>query len=130
MGSIRRRLTIAALLAMPSSAMADICAIRTPDWDGTQQSAWAELLNSLQSPMTLFLIITTAVVIKFRSQWGGLAIVVAWSGLIAILMASESYWEGVAEGCIGSPSLFFGLIGALCIGVVLYTAPLPKKPDS
>jgi hypothetical protein len=29
----------------------------------------------------------------------------------------------MAEGCVGSPALFIGIIAAICVGTIFYTAP-------
>ena len=95
-------------------------------------SAFGELLFLLQSPIVLVLILLTAVAVRFRSEWGGLAVVVGWS--IATYLVTG--WGGgtqtaaMAEGCVGSPALFIAVAGILCIGVVLYTAPIGKRKQT
>ncbi|WP_131802532.1 hypothetical protein [Yoonia litorea] len=105
-----------------------------PGWDGTPVSAFQELVFLAQSPIVLILILLTAVALRFRSEWGGLACVVGWS--IATYLVTD--WSGgsatgtaaATEGCVGSPVLFITFAAALCIGVVLYTAPLGKRKQN
>ena len=94
-------------------------------------SAWGEFVFLLQSPIVLILILLTAVVIRFRSEWGGVAIVVGWSIVTYLvtgwLSGSTTQTAAANEGCVGSPALFIAVAAILCIGVVLYTAPLPRR---
>lgn len=114
----------------PTPAFADVCAAERPFWDGVPVTAWGEFLILLQTPIVLVLIITTALVIRLRHEWGGLVVVVGWS-LSTYLVID---WAGtdavrnaaVAEGCIGNPSIFIVVAVLICIGVVLYTAPLKR----
>ena len=102
-----------------------------PGWDGTPVTAFGEFIYLLQTPMVLVLVLGTALALRFRSEKGGLAVVIGWS--IATFLVTG--WGGsdgtmgsaIAEGCIGSPAIFVAVAAALCIGVVLYTAPLPKR---
>ena len=135
MGPLRRRLTLAALFAsIGLPAWADTCAEMRPGWDGTPVSAFQELVFLMQSPLVLVLILLTAVAVRFRSEWGGLSCVVGWS--IATYLVTD--WSGSSatqtaaaqEGCVGSPVLFITFAAALCIGVVLYTAPLGKRKQN
>jgi len=107
-----------------------------PGWDGTPVTAMGELIYLLQTPMVLVLILCTALALRFRSEKGGLGVVIGWS--IATFLVTG--WGGsdgtmgtaIAEGCIGNASYFVAVAAAICIGVVLYTAPLPRrgqKPD-
>jgi hypothetical protein len=102
-----------------------------PDWDGTPVSAFGELVFLAQSPIVLILLLLTAVAVRFRSEWGGLAVVVGWSIATYLVTGwgstSETQVAVMQEGCVGSPALFIAFAAALCIGVVLYTAPLGKK---
>lgn len=123
MGPVRRGLTLAAL---PGAALADTCAVQRPDWDGTPMSSVGEAVHLASSPITLILIAMTLLVIRFRSQWGGVAIVVLWTILVSMLTMLDPTGlraPGMAEGCIGSPSLFIAAVAAICVATILYTAP-------
>ncbi len=129
MGSIRRRLICVGLLGVPNGAWAEVCDKQRPNWDGLPVSAWSEMLALLQTPLALFLILTTALALRLRHQWLGLAVVVGWSSYTMLMTTSDIRGAAIAEGCAGSPTLFIGLVAAICVGVVLYTAPMPKRPD-
>ena len=135
MGPLRRRLIAGGTLAVAGvPAWADTCAEMRPGWDGTPVTAFQELIFLAQSPIVLVLILLTAVAVRFRSEWGGLACVVGWS--IATYLVTD--WSGSSatqtaaaqEGSVGSPVLFITFAAALCIGVVLYTAPLGKRKQN
>lgn len=91
---------------------------------------WGEFLILLQTPVVLLLILATALVIRFRLEWAGLLVVVGWSlstYLVLDWAGTDSVRQsGMAEGCIGSPSIFIVVAVMVCIGVVLYTAPLKR----
>lgn len=131
MGPLRRRLITAALVLAPGPAFAQACAVVRPGWDGTQATIWSELLFLLQSPIAVLLIIATALAVRFRSEKGGLVVVVGWSIATYLVtgwgQSDPDRTAALAEGCIGSPALFVALAAALSVGVVLYTAPLPRR---
>lgn len=127
MGSIRRRLIWACLLGLPNAAAAEVCDKQRPDWDGFPVSAWAEMLALFQTPLALFLVLTTALALRLRHQWLGLAAVVGWSSYTMVIVTTDIRAAAVAEGCAGSATLFIGVVAVLCIGSVLYTAPLPRR---
>ena len=134
MGSIRRRLTLGLALLCPAPAWAEVCSDLRPGWDGSTVTAFDEMLFLAQTPMVLILILGTALAVRLRSEWGGVAVVVGWS--LATFVVTE--WgsrdglrsEAIAEGCASSPGLFIAVAAAMCIGVVLYTAPLPRGKKS
>ena len=130
MGPIRRRLA-AALALLPSAGWAEVCETARPGWDGQPVTAWGELLFLFQTPLVLVLIIATVLTLRFRSEWGGLVVVVGWSLATFIITGwgeSNAFrQEAAAEGCIGNPGLFIAIAAAVCVGVVLYTAPLPRR---
>ncbi|MEM8536780.1 MAG: hypothetical protein AAGF56_02850 [Pseudomonadota bacterium] len=131
MGPVRRRLTIAAFLLTPAAAWAEACETERPGWDGVSVSAWDEFLFLLQTPIVLLLVVATALALRFRSEWGGLAAVVGWAiaTFLVVGWADSTGFRAaaMAEGCIGSPALFIAVAGLVSVGVVLYTAPLPKR---
>ena len=112
---------------MPNTVWADICSTLRPNWDGGPVSAWSELLHLAQTPIVIALLITTLLVLRFRSQWGGLAVVVGWSFVTYLSLSSNIQQTAASEGCVGNPALFIAVVALLCIGVVLYTAPLPRR---
>ena len=130
MGSFRRRLIWSGALLWPAPVWAEVCSDQRPNWNGEPVTAFGELLFLLQSPVALVLILATALAVRFRSEWGGLVVVVGWS-LSTFLVTG---WgtngaikaAGIEEGCIGNPSLFIAVAATVCIGVVLYTAPLKR----
>lgn len=130
MGPVRRRLISGAALICPAPAWAQACTLQRPNWDGTPVTAVGELLYLLQTPIVLLLVIATALAIRFRSEWGGLAVVVGWSlsTFLATGWGSDGTTRTAAmdEGCIGNATLFILVATMVCIGVVLYTAPLKR----
>ena len=130
MGPIRRRLIWATAFLAPVPAWAEVCTLQRPGWDGTPVTAFGELLFLLQTPVVLILIILTALALRFRSEWGGLAVVVGWSlsTFLATGWGSNGDTRALAinEGCIGNSTLYILFAALVCIGVVLYTAPLKR----
>jgi hypothetical protein len=121
---------LGAALLLPTPALAEVCSQERPSWDGLPVSALDEFLILMQTPIVLLLVLVTALVVRFRHEWGGLIVVVGWS-LSTYLVID---WAGtdavrnsaVAQGCIGNPSIFIVVAVMVCIGVVLYTAPLKR----
>ena len=113
---------------MPGVAWAQSCEVQRPDWDGVSVSAVQEAVFLASSPAALVLLLGTAVAVRFKSQWGALAVVVGWTAFVTFLtmLAPASREMAMAEGCVGSPALFIGIIAAICVGMIVYTAP-PNK---
>ncbi len=133
MGSLRRGLTCATLLFWASPVLAEVCDTDRPDWNGTPVTMTEEALALLLSPAGLILLAGTILALRFRSQWGGLIVVVLWSGFVSLIaLADPTGTRALAlqEGCIGSPALFIALVIAICAGTILYTAPLPGRTTS
>lgn len=128
MGSIRRRLIWPALLVCPNAALAEVCDKQRPDWNGAPVSGWAEMLALFQTPAALALILGTALALRLRNQWFGLAMVVGWSSYTMLATTTDIRAAAIVEGCAGSPTLFIGAVAAICVGIVLYTAPLQRHP--
>lgn len=131
MGPLRNGLILAVL---PGPAWAEVCDKIRPMWTpGTPATAWDEMLHLLASPISLALLAATALAVRFRSQWGALGVVVAWTvwtSLIAFADDDDAVQQlATAEGCIGPPTLFLGLITAICVATILYTVPRPSRPD-
>lgn len=126
MGPLRRGLIPAfPALLLPAPAWAQVCGELRPGWDGTPVSAWAEALSLATSPASLILLAASAVAVRFRSQWGALAVCVGWS----LLVSAYTFFDptggarsaGMEEGCVGSPVFFIVAVGALCAALVVYT---------
>ena len=149
MGSFRGRLTclngpvfvarIAAfggvtsgLVLLASPARAEVCVKQRPEWDGMPVGVIEEAVLLALSPAALVLLAASMIVIRYKSQWGALVVVLLWTGLLSLLTMLDPTGmrpAAQAEGCIGSPALFIGLIIALCAGMVVYTAPRLGKSD-
>ena len=73
----------------------------------------------------------SAFAIRFRSQWGGLTVVVLWTIYASVMImpnAMNLRAQALAEGCVGSSTLFISIVTAICIAMILYTAPLRRGP--
>lgn len=117
---------------LPGSAWAQSCADQRPNWvPGTDVTAVSEAIALLSSPFSLVLIIATVLCFRFQSQWGSVIVVVLWTALISLITFGDAGGRaaGIAEGCIGSPSLFIAIIAAMSVGLILYTAPRADKDD-
>ncbi|WP_439122403.1 hypothetical protein [Marivita sp.] len=122
MGPVRGGLILS---LMPGMALAQDCALQRPDWDGAPVSAVQEAVFLASSPAALILMLGTVAAIRFKSQWGSLAAVLGWTAFVTFLtmLAPASRKLAMAEGCVGSPALFIGIIAAICVGMIFYTAP-------
>jgi len=96
-------------------------------------SGMDELLHLFQTPLVLLLVLATALAVRFRREWGGVAVVVGWSLATFLLTGTGGSYGimdvGRVEGCVGSPALFIAVAVAVCIGVVLYTAPRQRGKE-
>jgi len=129
-----KRLIAFGLLAatLPATAWAEVCDKARPAWDGTPVSAWQETIFLLSTIPALVLIVASLLAIRFRHQWGALVVVVLWTILVTMISMADPTGlqkRAAAEGCVGSPALFIGLVAAICVGMILYTAPRPSRPD-
>ncbi|MGK7753570.1 MULTISPECIES: hypothetical protein [unclassified Roseovarius] len=126
MGPLRRGLILAALLTLPVAARAqDVCAKVRPGWDGAPVPAWEEAVLLFGSPASLVLLFASALVLRFRSAWGALAVFVGWSLLVSAFTLFDPTGgqrpAAAAEGCIGSPALYIAIVMAVGVGLLLYT---------
>ena len=131
MGSFRRRLT-ALFALLPGAVWAEVCDKEFPDWDGTPATVWSEALILFSSGPALVLLIATAFVIRSRSQLGGLAVVVGWSILTAIITMADPMGiqaAAIAEGCRARPTIFLLGVTLICAGLVLYTMQRADMAD-
>lgn len=129
MGPVRRGLILA---LMPGAAWAGACDTERPGWDGVAEDGIGEAIALFSTIPSLALIVATALVIRFRSTWGGLAVAVLWTGLVSLFAfvgPGEVRRQAIVEGCIGSPSLFIGIVAAICVAMILYTAPITERTE-
>ncbi len=130
MGPLRRGLIVAAL---PGPAWAEVCDKERPDWDGLPTTPVDEAVLLFSTLPALALIAATLLAWRFRSTWGGLICVLAWSSLITLFISLDA--DGVRdavleEGCRGDPILFIAAVIAICVATVFYTAPhKPRAKD-
>jgi len=124
MGSLRRGLTLA--LLAPTTAFAEVCAQTRPGWDGTPVSTGQEAWLLLQTPATLILVFASLLAIRLRHQWIALGTVVLWTLLVSFIAMGNPTGvrpAEIAEGCVGSPALFIGVVAAICVAMIFYTTP-------
>lgn len=133
MGSLRRGLIAAALTVSPSAASAAVCSKVRPFVEtGEMGTAFTELVSLMGTPPSLILLVLSALAIRFCWQWAALGVVVLWSvwvSLIAMAAPDDTLLLAIEEGCVGPPTLFIGLVAAICGGMMLYTAPRKAKTD-
>ncbi|MCV2882838.1 hypothetical protein [Actibacterium sp. XHP0104] len=131
MGPLRRRLTAALFATLPGPAFAQACATQRPFWEGEPVSAFAEAITLFSTPAALILLAASALAIRFRHQWAALVTCLLWSLLTSSLTVMDvtggARDAAIAEGCIGSPALFIAVVAAICVGMILYTAPRPSR---
>jgi len=124
-------LAVAGLVALPRPALPEAGATLRPGSSaGMPASAWTEALHRGPSLPALALLIATAVAVRFRSPWGGLGVTVLWSVLVAVVVwrrfgddPTGLRKSAIEEGCLVSPTLFVAAVTAICIALILYTAP-------
>lgn len=133
MGSFRRGVILACL---PTPALAEACDKIRPGWDGGTVGPVAEAITLFSSPIALAFLLGTALVFRFRSSKGALALCLAWSFLVTATTFLDPTGgvrtQAAAEGCVGSPWLFIAVVGALSVGMILYTGkptPTETSPD-
>jgi hypothetical protein len=109
------------------------CASFRPDWSGDEVSALSEALLLFQTPAALVLLLASALVLRFRSAWGALAVFVGWSLLVSAFTFFDptggTRTAAMAEGCVGSPTLFIAIALGISVGLILYTGQ-PEKKES
>lgn len=122
MGPVRGGVILA---LVPGAAWAQDCAVQRPGWDGAAVSAVQEAMFLAYTPAALVLFLGTIAALRFKSHWGSLAVVLGWTAFVSFLtmFAPASRVAAVTEGCVGSPTLFIGIIAAICVGTIFYTAP-------
>lgn len=134
----RRTLPLTAMtLLIPSLARAEVCGKERPFWDPATGRATAldEALHFAASPLTLILLVATALAIRFKSSWAGLAVVCGWSGFVGLITFGNNsdptgiHQIALQEGCIGSPALFIALVAAISVATIIYTSPRPARDD-
>jgi len=115
------------LLLTPSAAFAEVCDKIRPGWiPGTHASALSEAFHLFTTLPAILLLLCSVLVLRKRSQWGALAVVVLWSCMISVITFLDTPFANQAaklEGCIGAPTLFIGAVTAICMAMILYTMP-------
>ncbi|MEO9684727.1 MAG: hypothetical protein ABJR46_03055 [Tateyamaria sp.] len=114
------------IVALPGAAWAEICDKERPNWDGTDVTAIGEAFTLFTTPVALVVLAFTIIALRFRNQWMGLGAVLGWTGFIALITTADPTGTrnlAIAEGCIGSPTLFIAVVAAICVGTVIYTKP-------
>ncbi len=130
-----RHLLIAAVLTalFPLPAFAGVCETLNPDWvAGTSVSLLRQTISMLAMPVSLLLLVASAVMFRLRAQWGALVVIIGWAGWITALTTQTAIAARHAaqlEGCAASPALFFAIAVAVCIGLVLYTSPIRNRDN-
>lgn len=112
---------------LPNAALAEVCDKIRPNWEpGFPATAFGEALYLFTTLPAIILLMASLLVVLKRSQWGALALVVLWSGLVSIITFVEDPLvdeQALAEGCVGSPALFIVAVAAICIAMILITMP-------
>ena len=122
-------LVIAWTILIATPAHAEVCDKERPNWDGSPVSLVDEAIALALGPTGLFFIGATAVAVLFRHSIGvGIACVMWAFYITALIMRGDDVFEqAVAEGCIGNPALFVGLVAAICLAAVLFTIRREKR---
>ncbi len=117
---------------LPGATRAEVCDKERPAWDGLPESGIGEAIALFSAAPSLILLLATALVIRFRSSWGALAVAVLWAFLVSLLAfkgPGDIAMQAIAEGCIGSPTLFIATVTAISVAMILYTAPRSGRSD-
>ena len=131
MGSLRRGLSAAALAAVaPQMALAGVCETVRPGWTpGTPATAWTELAALMGTPVSLALLLLSALAMRLRAARGALVLTLLWTAWISAIafggIDGALRAEAAREGCIGSPALFIAAVAALCGAMVFWTTRRP-----
>ncbi len=132
MRAARRGGTTVACMLSASPALAEVCDKIRPGWDGAPASMLDEAIALMSTPPSLVLLLASALAIRLRHQWGALAVLIGWTIWISLLVfptPDAAELAAIAEGCIGSPILFIAVVAAICVAMILYTIPRPKRED-
>ena len=108
-------------------AVAEICETIRPNRTNERAMTLLDEAIALFSTVpSLALFVATLVALRFRSQWGGLVVVVGWTMWVSLLLFVGDQAlraQAIAEGCMAAPTLFIGAVIAICAGTILYTLP-------
>lgn len=136
MGPFRSGLILAAATIAPVPAFADVCERVRPHWDGGPVTPWTEMIALFGSPISLVLLLGTALAVRFRSSWGALTVFVGWSFAVAAVTffdpTNGTRRAAAIEGCVGSPTLYILVVAAICMSMMLYMNRVDKidrNPD-
>lgn len=126
MGPVRGGLILSLL---PGAALAETCAELRPNWDGVPVTVFGELWAQLSTGTVLILLFGSFAALRLKSPRWALWMVLCWAAYIYFLTITrpDTMQRALAEGCLGNPALFIGIIAAICVGMIFYTAPLTKE---
>ena len=120
------------LALLPGPALAEVCDKVRPFWEpGSPATAWDEFLGLMATPPSLILLLLSAVAVRFGQQLAVLLAVVGWSfwvSYVALSTPDQVRLDAIAEGCIGSPTLFILAVAAICGAMILYTSRRDARP--
>ena len=106
----------------------EACEIFNPGWDGEAVSELHEALVIVSNPISIALLILSALPIWRGSLWLALTTSFLWavwtSHIFVTDMMDDPRRTAADLGCIGHSTLFIGLAIALCAAMTLYTAYL------
>lgn len=120
------------LALLPGAARAEVCDKERPNWDGIPENGIGEAIALFSTGPSLILLLCSALVIRQCHAWGALGVAVLWTAfasVLAFVSPDDIKLQAIAEGCIGSPTLFIGVVTAICVGMILYTAPRSERTD-
>lgn len=120
MGSLRRRLTATAGLALLSgAAWAEVCDKERPGWDGVPVTIWSEPIYFFTSWFGLFILIAAAAAIVLRTPFV-VSFVMLLSAAASVMLVVTGSTDPTAladqaraEGCVGPPHLSIALLTAI-----------------
>lgn len=131
MGSFRRRLALGAAVCTPAPAWAEVCDKVRPNWvPGTDPTLLGEAIALLSMPVSLVLLITSALCIRLGRQWATLVVVVLWSFWVYFVATGDFggiRQAAIQEGCMGKPTLFIVFVAVICGAMIVYTTRRQDK---
>lgn len=134
MGSVRRRLILTVLFALPTAAIAEVCDKERPGWTRSDGPATGldEFIHLATLPLTLVMVALAVTAFMSRRPWFQILMALFW-GMMALVQIGEDApvvndvrWFAIQEGCIGPPHLFIGFAIAIC-AVMIIGALRPRK---
>lgn len=134
MDLLRSALIVATAVVVPHPVIASTCSDFRPNWDGGSVSAWSEMIQLFGTPISLILLLGTALAVRFRKPWAALAVFVGWSFAVAAVTFLDPTGgvraAAAAEGCVGSPSLYIAVVFALCGAMMVYLNKMADRDQN